>query len=150
MAWSLDKSLRRRLGERAPDLAAFYDAHLALDREEAIAAAVIAAALGATAAWPVALRPRRGSAVKLFAAMAGLRLVNAAMHLAQAGAARRYAPGMATGLVVALPYSVLTLRALRRARLLDRGEATRATLAGLVLLPPAAAVIRLAARRRIR
>ena len=150
MVRRVDAALRRRIGERTPDLAGFYHKHLELETGEAFKAAAIVAGLGAAAAWPVALRPRRGPALQLFAAAAGLRLVNGVMHLGQAATARRYAPGMATGLAVAVPYSLLTLRALRRAGLLEQGEAVRATLAGLALLPPAAAALRVASRSRTR
>ncbi len=148
MVRRLDEVLRQRLGDGTPDLTGFYKERLGLTRDEAVRAAAIAAALGAATAWPLALRPRRGPALYVFAAMTGLRLVNGAMHVTQAAVARRYAPGMATGIAIALPYSLLTLRALRRAGLLEKGDAARATLSGLALLPAAAAAIRLAARRR--
>jgi hypothetical protein len=150
MVRDLDAALRRRLGDRSPDLAARYQTHLALTTEQGPRMVAITAALGAAAAWPVALRPRPGRALELFAAVTGLRLVNAVMHVVQSAVTRRYAPGTSTGLLIAVPYSLLTLRALRRAGLLTRWQVLRTTLAGLALLPAAAVVLRLASRRRIR
>jgi hypothetical protein len=57
-------------------------------------------------------------------------------HVAHAVALRRYLPGLAGGLALSLPYSVLVVRRLHRAGLVDLRAVRRAVAIGAVLLPP--------------
>jgi hypothetical protein len=63
-------------------------------------------------------------------------------HTAQAIALRRVPPGLAGGLTIALPYSVLMVRRLVRHGLVDPGALARAMAVGAVLLLPAVLGVR--------
>ena len=118
-----------------------------LDRRQYAAAGGAAALLGALAAWPFAVAPRRGPQLAVFEVVLMLRLANSVLHVVQAGITRRAAPGTATAAALGLPYCLVTLVVLRRDGLLRGADAAAAVAAGAALMPVAALVLRAAARR---
>jgi hypothetical protein len=143
----LGRPLAGRLEELVPGGAPAWFVGLSeVSRDEMLVAAALLFVAGAAAAWPLALRPRRGAFAAAVATAASLRLANSVMHGFHAAVARRYVPGLATSLAAGLPVSVAVLRALRRDGLITAPGLAAGVLAGPVLLPPAALLTRLVAR----
>ena len=135
------------LAERvSPAAAAALGQGFSLDRRQYAAAGRAAALLGALAAWPFALAPRRGPLLTVFEVALMMRLANSVLHVVQAGITRRAAPGTGTAAAVGLPYCLVTLAVLRRDGLLRGADAAAAVVAGAALMPAAALVLRTAAR----
>lgn len=93
-----------------------------------------------------------GRAMQLFAAITSLLFLNVFTHLGQSLLVRRPTPGVVTAVTVGLPYSLYTLRRLRREKLIGEKGLPRtmvtAALLGLPTVLSAHAVGRLAARWR--
>jgi hypothetical protein len=146
----LGRPLAGRLQELVPSTPSWLVAASEMSRDEMVVAAGLVAAATAAAAWPLAARPRRGLGADLVATAASLRLANSLMHVAHAGLTGRYVPGLLTSLTVGLPCSLAMLRLLRRDGLIGSDGLALSVAAGAALLPPAAIVTRIAARRLAR
>lgn len=90
----------------------------------------------AALSWRAARSVPRSQAMTTYAAATLLLGLHMLGHVAHAVALRRYLPGLAGGLALSLPYSVLVVRRLHRAGLVDLRAVRRAVAIGAVLLPP--------------
>lgn len=137
--------LNRALGdlaERVPALADKLAPALAIShRQMAVAVGMLTAGLGGLA-WQAARSGARSQAMTGYAAATLLFGGHILGHVAQAVVLRRYLPGLAGGLVVSLPYSVVVLRRLQRNGLVDSGAVGRTAAVGAALGVPALLAVR--------
>ena len=134
------------LASGSPRLARVAERMRTSDRQMAVAVSALTAAC-VVVAWRAARRPAPSPAMSDFAvgtAVVGGHLVS---HVAQSVLLRRPAPGLAGGLLVTVPYTVVVLRRLQQRGYVDGRQTARWTAAGFVLLGPVLAAVRLLARR---
>jgi Protein of unknown function with HXXEE motif len=137
--------LNRALGdlaERFPAVADRLVPALAISRRQmAVVVGMLAAGLGRLS-WQAARSGAHSQAMTGYAAATLLIGGHILGHVAQAVALRRYLPGLAGGLVVSLPYSVVALGRLQRHGLVDPGAVAGAAAVGVVLGVPALLAVR--------
>lgn len=80
--------------------------------------------------------PKTKARVGLFNVMVSVRLLNGLFHLSQTLAIRGYTPGVATALLVSLPYSVYILHRLRAEELVTTRDLYRSIGLGVLLHTP--------------
>lgn len=132
----------RDLTRRVPVLAERALPHFTTSRAQATVAIGALAASVTVLSWRAARSTPRSPTMTAYAAVTLLLGAHILPHTAQAIALRRVPPGLAGGLTIALPYSVLMVRRLVRHGLVDPGALARAMAVGAVLLLPAVLGVR--------
>jgi hypothetical protein len=121
------------LAERFPAVADRLAPALAISRRQmAVAVGLLTAGLSVLT-WQASRSAARSQVMTGYAAATLLVGGHILGHLGQAVALRRYLPGLAGGLVVSLPYSVVVLRRLQRNGLVEPGAVGRAAAVGAAL-----------------